>query len=76
MLRFKAAFFLLLQGFRGIMYQCPVGNIEKIRKARKAVKNILGEIGLEDCQNLLKVRLVFDDNWELLVRFERSKDSI
>ncbi|KAL6099789.1 adnp2 [Pungitius sinensis] len=36
------------------MYQCPVGNIEKIRKARKAVKNILGEIGLEDCQNLLK----------------------
>ncbi|KAM7373172.1 hypothetical protein PAMP_008048 [Pampus punctatissimus] len=37
------------------MYQVPVGNIEKIRKARKAVKNILGEIGLEDCQNLLKV---------------------
>ncbi|CAK6949450.1 activity-dependent neuroprotector homeobox protein 2b [Scomber scombrus] len=36
------------------MYQLPVGNIEKIRKARKAVKNILGEIGLEDCQNLLK----------------------
>ena len=37
------------------MYQLPVGNIEKIRKARKAVKNILGEIGLEDCQNFLKV---------------------
>ncbi|XP_039977599.1 activity-dependent neuroprotector homeobox protein 2b [Xiphias gladius] len=36
------------------MYQVPVGNIEKIRKARKAVKNILTEIGLEDCQNLLK----------------------
>lgn len=36
------------------MYQLPVGNIEKIRKARKAVKNILSEIGLEDCQNLLK----------------------
>lgn len=36
------------------MYQYPVGNIEKIRKGRKAVKNILGEIGLEDCQNLLK----------------------
>ncbi|XP_068432313.1 activity-dependent neuroprotector homeobox protein 2b [Clinocottus analis] len=36
------------------MFQYPVGNIEKIRKARKAVKNILGEIGLEDCQNLLK----------------------
>ncbi|XP_059206381.1 activity-dependent neuroprotector homeobox protein 2b [Centropristis striata] len=36
------------------MYQLPVLNIEKIRRARKAVKNILGEIGLEDCQNLLK----------------------
>ncbi|XP_008304939.1 activity-dependent neuroprotector homeobox protein 2b [Stegastes partitus] len=36
------------------MYQPPVGNIEKIRKARKAVKSILSEIGLEDCQNLLK----------------------
>ncbi|XP_029299764.1 activity-dependent neuroprotector homeobox protein 2b [Cottoperca gobio] len=36
------------------MYQVPVGNIDKIRKARKAVKNILGEIGLEDCQKLLK----------------------
>ncbi|XP_038580638.1 activity-dependent neuroprotector homeobox protein 2b [Micropterus salmoides] len=36
------------------MYQLPVGNIEKIRKARKAVKNILSEIGLEDCQNQLK----------------------
>ncbi|XP_030596904.1 activity-dependent neuroprotector homeobox protein 2b [Archocentrus centrarchus] len=36
------------------MYQVPVGNLEKIRKARKAVKSILCEIGLEDCQNLLK----------------------
>lgn len=37
------------------MFQLPVGNVEKIRKARKAVKNILSEIGLEDCQTLLKV---------------------
>ncbi|XP_029022539.1 activity-dependent neuroprotector homeobox protein 2b [Betta splendens] len=36
------------------MYQVPVENLEKIRKARKAVKNILSEIGLEDCQTLLK----------------------
>ena len=42
------------------MYQLPVGNIEKIRKARKAVKNILSEIGLEDCQNMLKVRAIWD----------------
>uniref|UniRef100_A0A096MCC5 ADNP homeobox 2b n=1 Tax=Poecilia formosa TaxID=48698 RepID=A0A096MCC5_POEFO len=37
------------------MYQLPVGSVEKIRKARKAVKNILSEIGLEDCQNWLKI---------------------
>ncbi|KAM4549844.1 activity-dependent neuroprotector homeobox protein 2b [Fundulus diaphanus] len=36
------------------MYQFPVGSVDKIRKARKAVKNILSEIGLEDCQNWLK----------------------
>ncbi|XP_029975842.1 activity-dependent neuroprotector homeobox protein 2b [Salarias fasciatus] len=36
------------------MYQLPVGNIDRIRKARKAVKSILSEIGLEDCQGLLK----------------------
>lgn len=40
------------------MYQLPVGNVEKIRKARKAVKSILGEIGLEDCQNFLKVHFI------------------
>ncbi|KAG7270208.1 hypothetical protein CRUP_035940 [Coryphaenoides rupestris] len=36
------------------MYQLPVGNIERIRKSRRKVKNILSELGLEDCQNLLK----------------------
>nr|XP_061787276.1 activity-dependent neuroprotective protein 2a-like [Nerophis lumbriciformis]XP_061787277.1 activity-dependent neuroprotective protein 2a-like [Nerophis lumbriciformis]XP_061787278.1 activity-dependent neuroprotective protein 2a-like [Nerophis lumbriciformis]XP_061787279.1 activity-dependent neuroprotective protein 2a-like [Nerophis lumbriciformis] len=36
------------------MYQLPVGNLDKIRKARKSVKHVLSEIGLEDCQNFLK----------------------
>ncbi|XP_071757632.1 activity-dependent neuroprotector homeobox protein 2b [Centroberyx gerrardi] len=36
------------------MYQLPVANIDKIRKTRRKVKNILSDIGLEDCQNLLK----------------------
>ncbi|XP_037119697.1 activity-dependent neuroprotector homeobox protein 2b isoform X1 [Syngnathus acus] len=36
------------------MYQLPLTNLEKVRKARKAVKNVLSEIGLEDCKNLLK----------------------
>uniref|UniRef100_A0A4W6DV16 ADNP homeobox 2b n=1 Tax=Lates calcarifer TaxID=8187 RepID=A0A4W6DV16_LATCA len=44
------------------MYQVPVGSIEKIRKARKAVKNILSEIGLEDCQNLLKSEKKSDED--------------
>lgn len=42
------------------MYQLPVGNVEKIRKARKAVKSALSEIGLEDCQGWLKVRPIAD----------------
>ncbi|XP_057683628.1 activity-dependent neuroprotector homeobox protein 2b [Corythoichthys intestinalis] len=36
------------------MYQLPVTNLDRVRKARKAVKNVLSDIGLEDCQNLLK----------------------
>ncbi|XP_029920294.1 activity-dependent neuroprotector homeobox protein 2b [Myripristis murdjan] len=36
------------------MFQLPVENIDKVRKTRRKVKNILCEIGLEDCQNLLK----------------------
>ncbi|XP_056154865.1 activity-dependent neuroprotective protein 2a-like [Lampris incognitus] len=36
------------------MYQFPVANIEKIRKTRRKVKKILGDFGLEDCQNFLK----------------------
>lgn len=51
------------------MYQLPVGNIEKIRKARKAVKNILSEIGLEDCQNLQKVcQSLNKETWEVWAR--------
>lgn len=36
------------------MYQLPVANVEKIRKARRAVKKVLCDIGLEDCQDFLK----------------------
>ncbi|KAJ8334249.1 hypothetical protein SKAU_G00398880 [Synaphobranchus kaupii] len=35
------------------MYQLPVGNLDKIRRSRKRVKNILSEIGLENCKDLL-----------------------
>lgn len=45
------------------MYQYPVGNIGKIRKARKAVKTILGEIGLEDCQKFLKVGFILENTF-------------
>ncbi|KAK7899094.1 hypothetical protein WMY93_019947 [Mugilogobius chulae] len=36
------------------MYQLPVASVDKIRKARKSVKKVLGDIGLEDCQEFLK----------------------
>ncbi|XP_072303547.1 activity-dependent neuroprotector homeobox protein 2b [Eucyclogobius newberryi] len=36
------------------MYQIPVTSVEKIRKARKSVKKVLSDIGLEDCQEYLK----------------------
>ncbi|XP_036371718.1 activity-dependent neuroprotector homeobox protein 2b [Megalops cyprinoides] len=42
------------------MYQLPVGNLEKIRRSRKRVKNILSEIGLENCKNLLGELQSFD----------------
>ncbi|XP_056335794.1 activity-dependent neuroprotector homeobox protein 2b [Danio aesculapii] len=34
------------------MYQFPVKGLEKIRRTRRKVKNILGEFGLEACLNL------------------------
>ncbi|CAL9691473.1 unnamed protein product [Knipowitschia caucasica] len=43
------------------MYQLPVTNVDKIRKARKSVKKVLGDIGLEDCQEYIKV---LDENAE------------
>lgn len=36
------------------MYQLPVNNITRIRKARKQVKRALGDIGLEFCQEAAK----------------------
>ncbi|KAI5607733.1 ADNP homeobox 2b [Silurus asotus] len=42
------------------MYQFPVRGIEKIRRTRKKVKNILSDFGLEECQNLAKSFQEFD----------------
>ncbi|TRY74163.1 hypothetical protein DNTS_004227 [Danionella cerebrum] len=36
------------------MYQFPLKGLEKIRKTRRKVKNILGEFGLEECMSLGK----------------------
>lgn len=36
------------------MYQLPVTNVDKIRKARRSVKKVLTDIGLEDCLEFLK----------------------
>lgn len=41
------------------MYQFPVRGLEKIRRTRRKVKNILGEIGLEECLSLGQVCLLW-----------------
>ncbi|XP_066482324.1 activity-dependent neuroprotector homeobox protein 2 [Tiliqua scincoides] len=42
------------------MFQIPVQNLENIRKARKKVKRILMDVGLNDCQELLQTLKGFD----------------
>lgn len=37
------------------MYQLPITNVDKIRKARRSVKRVLSDFGLEDCQEYLKI---------------------
>ena len=38
------------------MFQLPVNNLGSLRKARKNVKRVLGDIGLEFCRDHLEVR--------------------
>ncbi|NXL86782.1 ADNP2 protein, partial [Alectura lathami] len=42
------------------MFQIPVQNLDSIRKARKKVKGILLELGLDNCRELLKNLKSFD----------------
>lgn len=37
------------------MFQLPVNNLGSLRKARKNVKKVLGDIGLEFCRDHLEV---------------------
>lgn len=37
------------------MYQLPVNNLTRIRRARKQVKKALGDIGLEFCKEAAEV---------------------
>lgn len=39
------------------MFQNPVGDLEKVRRCRKRVKDILSDIGLESCSELSEVCL-------------------
>lgn len=39
------------------MFQLPVNNIVSLRKARKNVKKVLGDIGLEFCRDHLEVNM-------------------
>lgn len=40
------------------MFQLPVNNLGSLRKARKNVKKVLGDIGLEFCRDHLEVSMV------------------
>lgn len=42
----------------GRMFQLPVNNLGSLRKARKNVKKVLGDIGLEFCRDHLEVSRV------------------
>ncbi|NWW75999.1 ADNP2 protein, partial [Climacteris rufus] len=42
------------------MYQIPVQNLDNVRKARKKVKDILVDLGLDSCRELLKNLKSFD----------------
>uniref|UniRef100_A0A8C2EJK9 ADNP homeobox 2a n=1 Tax=Cyprinus carpio TaxID=7962 RepID=A0A8C2EJK9_CYPCA len=42
------------------MYQIPVKNLTKLRRPRKRVKNILCDIGMQQCQDLLETYKCFD----------------
>lgn len=38
------------------MFQLPVNNLTSLRKARKNVKKVLGDIGLEYCRDHIQVK--------------------
>lgn len=40
------------------MFQLPVNNLGSLRKARKNVKKVLGDIGLEFCKDHVDVSIV------------------
>ncbi|XP_028820103.1 activity-dependent neuroprotector homeobox protein 2b [Denticeps clupeoides] len=42
------------------MYQVPVESVEKIRRTRKNVKNVLSDLGLEECLSLIEDLRSFD----------------
>lgn len=42
------------------MFQLPVNNLGSLRKARKNVKRVLGDIGLEFCRDHLEVGSIGD----------------
>lgn len=44
--------------FSGEMYQLPVNNLTRIRRARKQVKKALGDIGLEYCKEAAEVSVL------------------
>ena len=59
------------------MFQLPVNNLVSLRKARKNVKRVLGDIGLEFCRDHLEVSMqqvpLCADNFSFSVSIITSK---
>lgn len=54
--KYDITFYVFLFQEKCKMFQIPVQNLDNIRKARKKVKGILVDLGLDSCRELLKVK--------------------
>lgn len=57
MLLIVSPYLFIFLAFSVKMYQLPVNNLTRLRRARKQVKKALGDIGLEYCKEQVEVSI-------------------